>query len=508
VSLETTSYDVSIFDKFEEYHGKKVDTYTVRWTVAKKTHRAPFRKYKLADSFRSELITAQNKGEPFDIESGLPLSMKRAKASETTCFKFATNYVDHKWKPASASYRRDIAVVMTLFTTTMLRSEPKTFTDRQMRTALREWAFNTERRDKTPDWAKEILAWVERNSYPANSVSDSEQLSKLLDAANQNLDGKTAAGSVQLRRHAILSNAFEYARITHLLDSNPLERGSGRRAKAHGKGKVKAKAVKAVDKRSLINNDQARHLFASLGNRKPSGARVRLFTRIMYYAGLRPEEVSSLHVRDMKLPKSGWGELTVSEPTPEIGKQWTDSGEIRDHRRQNKGREVGDIRHVPMHPDLVADVRAYIKDNNIKPGDLLLTGVKSGNALAAITVRKNWEAARLEVLGEETVDKETGQKIRLVRTLTGKRIYDLRHTCLTNWLNSGVPPAQVAEWAGNSVPVLLATYVKCISGQEDTYRRRIEETLAAPGTDATAEVGSAGESGEDGDEQAEQVESR
>ncbi|MEV6111237.1 hypothetical protein AB0L59_01665 [Streptomyces sp. NPDC052109] len=47
----------------------------------------------------------------------------------------------------------------------------------------------------------------------------------------------------------------------------------------------------------------------------------------------------------------------------------------------------------------------------------------------------------------------------------GRRVYDLRHTCLTNWLNDGIPPAQVAEWAGNSVPVLLAIYARCISGQ-------------------------------------------
>jgi hypothetical protein len=30
----------------------------------------------------------------------------------------------------------------------------------------------------------------------------------------------------------------------------------------------------------------------------------------------------------------------------------------------------------------------------------------------------------------------------------GGRVYDLRHACLTTWLNNGVPPAQVAEWAG------------------------------------------------------------
>ncbi|MFJ9854720.1 hypothetical protein [Streptomyces sp. NPDC101150] len=38
----------------------------------------------------------------------------------------------------------------------------------------------------------------------------------------------------------------------------------------------------------------------------------------------------------------------------------------------------------------------------------------------------------------------------------------------------GVPPAQVAEWAGNSVLVLLATYARCISGQLSDLKRRIE----------------------------------
>lgn len=56
----------------------------------------------------------------------------------------------------------------------------------------------------------------------------------------------------------------------------------------------------------------------------------------------------------------------------------------------------------------------------------------------------------------------------------GKRVYDLRHTCPTTWLNNGVPPAQVAEWAGNSVPVLLAIYAWRIVGHLSDLKKRIE----------------------------------
>ncbi len=56
----------------------------------------------------------------------------------------------------------------------------------------------------------------------------------------------------------------------------------------------------------------------------------------------------------------------------------------------------------------------------------------------------------------------------------GKRVYDNRHTRLTKWLNDGIPPAQVAEWAGNSVPVLLATYARCVEGQLPDLKKRLE----------------------------------
>ncbi|BCK71181.1 hypothetical protein Srufu_051340 [Streptomyces libani subsp. rufus] len=62
----------------------------------------------------------------------------------------------------------------------------------------------------------------------------------------------------------------------------------------------------------------------------------------------------------------------------------------------------------------------------------------------------------------------------------GKRMYDLRHTCLTTWLNNDIPPAQVAARAGNSVPVLLATYTRCITGQLTELQGRTEEPQRLP----------------------------
>ncbi len=59
-----------------------------------------------------------------------------------------------------------------------------------------------------------------------------------------------------------------------------------------------------------------------------------------------------------------------------------------------------------------------------------------------------------------------------------RRPYDLRHACLSTWLNGGVYPTQVAEWAGHSVDVLLRIYAKCVVGQDELAKRRISEALS------------------------------
>jgi integrase len=470
MKTDNTTFDVRIWPTIREYKGARGTTYQVRRAVAgREINRPSFATYALADAFRSQLHDAVRRGEPFDIESGVPLSMQRAAQDSTSVYQAALDYVDHKWKSSAAAYRRDIAKCMTTVVCAMLPGHPSNATARDMRTALREWAFNTERRERAPAAVADVLRWVERNALPVKRLEDSAQLGEVMAALSRKVDGQPVAASTQLRRRATLHNFAEWAVERHLLESNEVAKTK----------RVRAKAVRAIDKRSLPNEDQAAAMLAAVRRRKPSGERVYLFLRIMLRAGLRPEEATALRVRDWSLPEAGWGEITVSEPTPEVGRQWTDSGEVRDRRRQNKGRTVGDVRYVPAAPDLVAEVRAFVAANDLGPNDLLLTGMRAGDALSSIVVRRAWAAARLEVFGEDSIDAD-GKPVRAVRVLTAQRVYDLRHTCLTGWLNRGIPPAQVAEWAGNSVPVLLAIYAKCIAGQADLYKQWLEDKPNGP----------------------------
>jgi len=458
----STTFNVRRPWKISIYKGKQGTTYTVRWMVDGEECRQPHPSLSLADAFRSAIITAIRNGEPFDSESGLPLSMMK-KTSATTCYAFFTEYAAMKWKRISGMHRSNIAKALTKATMALLRDTSHDFDPATMRTALREWAFNasTVRKDQPADVSL-ILAWVSRNSSTMDAWADPASVRAVLDALSTKLDGTPAAGSCTRREIGILNTALDYAAELDLIDQNPLKTVK----------KPKAKVSKAIDKRSLLNHRHAMRLLAQVKRAPRTGWKLHAFFATLYYAGLRPEEAAGLHVQDLQLPEEGWGEILVHEAAPEPGSQWSDSGKPRD-RRGLKGRAAGDTRPVPAHPSLVKILRRYIQDPGsahaprqpLKPADALFPGDRGGD-LAGSVYRRAWNKARVAVL----TDQETASPM-------GKRVYDLRHTCLTNWLNSGVPAPKVAEWAGNSVPVLLAVYAKCISGQDDDLKKRIEGQL-------------------------------
>ncbi|WP_234899819.1 hypothetical protein [Streptomyces filamentosus] len=128
---------------------------------------------------------------------------------------------------------------------------------------------------------------------------------------------------------------------------------------------------------------------------------------------------------------------------------------------------------------LVASLQGLIARDQLKSGVLIFPREKGG-FLAGSVYRRIWAKAREAVLPEHEYNSPVG-----------KQVYDLRHTCLTTWLNNGIPPAQVADWGGNSVPVLLSTYARCVTGQIAELQQRIEGPQALPGSRLPSSVGPA-----------------
>jgi integrase len=193
----------------------------------------------------------------------------------------------------------------------------------------------------------------------------------------------------------------------------------------------------------------------------------------MYYAGLRPEETINLRADDIVLPATArhdirddheWGELHLRAATPDAGSDWTDDGSQRE-RRQLKHRAEGDSRVVPAHRELTRILRDHPAQFGTAPDGRLFSGVRGGE-LPTVTYRRARTRARLAAL----TPMEQASPL-------ARRPYDLRHACLSTFLNGGVYPTQVAEWAGHSVDVLLRIYAKCVVGQDELAKRRISEAL-------------------------------
>lgn len=83
-----------------------------------------------------------------------------------------------------------------------------------------------------------------------------------------------------------------------------------------------------------------------------------------------------------------------------------------------------------------------------------------------LTIVRTWKLARARTFTEEVAAKSPA-----------KTPYGLRHAAVSTWLNGGVSPTAVAEWAGHSVEVLLKIVAKRLDGTDAALRRRIEAAL-------------------------------
>ena len=199
------------------------------------------------------------------------------------------------------------------------------------------------------------------------------------------------------------------------------------------------------------------------------------FFAAIYYAGLRPAEAVNLRLTDCVLPDEGWGEILLCSSYQRPGRSWTDDGGPSEER-QLKHRAKQDTRRVPAHPNLVRILRSHAEEFQLGPdGCLFVSRVGRGaltkqpplvDPVSMRTVYRIWQRARESALTDHEFE-----------TSLARRPYDLRHACLSTWLNAGVAPTQVAEWAGHSVPVLLTVYAKCLDGQEAKTMQQIESVL-------------------------------
>ncbi|MGW3363622.1 tyrosine-type recombinase/integrase [Streptosporangium canum] len=462
--MQEITYDVRVH-KTQIYKGTKVTTYYVRWQVGSERLREPYRNAAQADAFRSELLTATRKGEAFSLTTGRPVSWAREDKA-MTWFDFVCAYMDMKWPDLAGHSRRITATVLRDATLALITADRGRPDEDLLKRALTEWVLNTPRRrgGGPPEALHVAVRWLRENSGEVAALADSETARKLLAALSVKRDGSRAAASTVQRIRGVLVNTLEYAIVLKLLTRNTI-RELPRRS---------AKAVKQIDKRTVVNPRQARKLLEAVatqgkpmnkGGEDRTGRRLVAFFGVMYYAALRPEEAVNLRKHNLALPAEGWGELILEKANPAPGAAWSNSGQRRDPGPL-KHREEGETRVIPCPPELTRLLNDHLATQGAAADGRLFWAFQSESDLYESTYLRIWRGARKAVLTPEEFTSSLA-----------KRPYDLRHAAVSTWLNAGVAPTQVAEWAGHSVAVLLYVYAKCIEGQEEVARRRITAAL-------------------------------
>ncbi|GAA4980691.1 site-specific integrase [Yinghuangia aomiensis] len=430
----------------------------VIWKVGTKRFQETLRNRTLADGRRAELLSAFNRGEPFDEETGLPISELRAR-NNVTWYVHARDFIEMKWQRSAATSRMQRAkcladASMALVTTTRGMPDVK-----QLRAALYHYAFNVHRwDDDVPPDVRHCLDWIGRHSVPMSELDRPDVLRKALSAFSVRLDGRPAAPGTFDNKRDVFRAALGYAIELGRLENNPLAKvrwSPGNRETQ-------------VERASVVNPVQARALLGQVYAQSRRGRHLAAFFACLYYAGMRTGEAVWLRYDDCTLPKRGWGMLHLHGARPRVGAAWTDSGESHDERGL-KARSRSAVRPVPIPPPLVAALRWHIYRYGVAPdGRLFRSG--HGGLVQDSAYRAEWRVARKAVLTPVQFD-----------SVLAKRPYDLRHACVSFWLNSGVDPTEVARRAGQTVAILLRVYAKCLDESVNRANVFIDAALKAWG---------------------------
>jgi integrase len=403
-------------------------------------------------------MQAADRGEAFDVATGLPDSMAR-EASSVTWYEHACAFADARWPKVAPKGRISLVEGLTAVTPVLVTSQRGAPDAEVLRQAMRRWAFNPARRDMPmPAEVEAALRWLARSSVSVSALQEASVVSRALDACGRKLDGSAAAPEYYRRRRRTFYAALKYAVRERHLSANPLDGADDPEWKA-------PEISGAVDRRRVASPAQMEKLIAAVATvGQTQGPRLRALFGCMYYGMLRPSEAASLLLDECTLPGRGWGLLEFSEISSASGRDWTDDGAVHQASKP-KGGPRNAIRRVPIPPVLVAMLREHVREHGTASDGRLFQTYRGGIYLPSTL----WHVLR-------KARREVFTAAQLASPLV-RRPYDFRHAGVSWRLNAGTPAPLVAEWAGHTVEVLLRIYAHCIDGDDERWFGAMEDAL-------------------------------
>lgn len=161
------------------------------------------------------------------------------------------------------------------------------------------------------------------------------------------------------------------------------------------------------------------------------GTRAYLFVELLLYTGLRRGEALGLMWKDIDFKKAEMSicrSIVYTDDHPE--------GEINGDLKTSNAR-----RDIPIVPWLLEDLKAARRESEA----LYVFSMQDGSFLSKTSLRRMWDIIDRRTKGSET------KRAYLDRVLDFKvHPHQLRHTCITRWIESGMDLKEVQYLAGHA----------------------------------------------------------
>lgn len=430
-SLSRPVQDVKVFGIQHRVKTERTKRpWIVRWSVDGPQHSRAFRTRVEADRFRSFVVQAVQRGEPFSIDTGEPESWS-PQAGDVRCHEWAGRWLAEQWHEWQPRTRFSAVEALARFVPLAVVSDSSPAPDGLRRYLVASLAPGTGERDD------EIEAWLDQASLRLSDLNR-ELLAGIEVELGQGRDGGQLAASTASRFRKTAKACIRRAVELEIIPVDPWP------PTVRGRSRRKAVRVRrTVDVRRLPDADTMARALAAMITHQPASRTYQAMTAVAYYAGLRPSEVVMLRCSALVLPTAGWGVLEVREA---------------DISFDEPGEPKTGPRSVPIPPVLVEMLEAWITDKDLS-GDDLLFRTRTGRRPTASNWARSWQRA-LRTIGHPSL-----------------RVYDCRHAAATTWLHAGVPLAEIARRLGHSVEILVSTYIGAIEGDEHLANERIDAVL-------------------------------
>lgn len=418
-----------------------------RWTVAGRPFSSSWKTKDEAEGFQARLRVNARDGARFDPDTGMPPGFsdgKNVRTIATTAFEFF-EYFHANWAPRTRrNYAQAFGVVLPL----IVKRTRKGSAPADINLQIEAWLGG----------ASAIPPWLSDASIALDIITP--QICREIERdikGIQVLDRRASKGSKvmkpisasDVRRHiASIRAVLNHAVKQGLIAEHPWPPGSNTRRFKTDRSQVKT----AIDTEKLPDLPTVRSFLEALVNHKPQSHGYRVIAACIFYLGLRPSEALALQVQNVHLPAAGvggWGHALIDTSITSAGKRWTGPGE------ETGLPKTGVVRTVPIPPDLRKILRVWI---GARQSGLLVHTKNFGPVLIT-------NLDRAFRVASEKLDVEI-------------RPYDLRHTCATLMLRSGVPLGEAARRLGHSPTMLLNTYAGIMKDDETIANELIEKAFS------------------------------